>query len=64
MGTDLRDASLVAVIEPDGSVSRAIAKIIRTAGLSEEVFASAEEFVRSKQLANTGCLVVDVHCRA
>jgi FixJ family two-component response regulator len=39
-------------------MSHAIAKIIRPADLSEEVFAGADQLVRSTELPNTGCLVV------
>jgi hypothetical protein len=39
-------------------MSRAIAKIIRPTDLPEEVFAGADQFVRSTELPNTGCLVV------
>jgi FixJ family two-component response regulator len=59
MGSDLRQVPLVAVIEADASVARAVAKLIRSAGFSEEVFASAEQFVRSNQPC-TRCLVIDV----
>jgi FixJ family two-component response regulator len=59
MGSDLRQVPLVAVIEADASVAWAVAKLIRSAGFSEEVFASAEQFVRSNQPC-TRCLVVDV----
>jgi FixJ family two-component response regulator len=59
MDSDLRQVPLVAVIEADASVAWAVAKVIRSAGFSEEVFASAEQFVRSNQ-AHTKCLVVDV----
>jgi len=55
----LRETDVV-VIEADDLVSWAITRIIRTAGLSVEVFASVEQFIRSDQVPFTACLVVDV----
>lgn len=59
MESDLQQVPVVAVIEADASVALAVAKLIRSAGFSEEVFASAEQFVRSNQPC-IKCLVVDV----
>jgi FixJ family two-component response regulator len=55
----LRETDVV-VIEADALVSWAITRVIRTAGLSVEVFASVEQFIRSDQVPFTACLVVDV----
>jgi len=55
----LRETDVV-VIEADDLVSWAITRVIRTAGLSVEVFASVEQFIRSDQVPFTACLVVDV----
>jgi len=57
----LHEVPLVAVIEADNSVGWAVAKAIRSVGIGVDVFASAEQFVRSDQMPSTVCLVLDVN---
>jgi FixJ family two-component response regulator len=59
VGGGLRETDVV-VIEADDLLSWAITRILRTAGLNVEVFASVEQFIRSDQVPFTACLVVDV----
>jgi FixJ family two-component response regulator len=54
-----KNRSLVAIVDDDESVRDAIKRLMRSMGLAAEVFASAEEFLRSPDLNRTGCLVVD-----
>jgi FixJ family two-component response regulator len=49
------------VIGNTESVNSTIARIVRSAGFEVEVFTSAEQFLGSGQIPNTGCLVLDVH---
>jgi FixJ family two-component response regulator len=56
----LRQIPVVAVIVGDDSVAQAAAIVIRSAGLSAEIFASVEQFIRSSQIPFAGCLVLDV----
>lgn len=52
--------STVAVIDDDASVREALRGLLKSAGFRAEVFASAEEFLDSRRLANTACLILDV----
>jgi FixJ family two-component response regulator len=56
----VRKNAVVSVVEADESVSWALARVIRSAGFAVEVFASAEQFIRSAHMARTACLVLDV----
>jgi len=54
-----KNRRIVAIVDDDESVRDAIKRLMRSMGLAAEVFASAEEFLRSPDLNRTGCLVVD-----
>jgi two-component system response regulator FixJ len=51
---------IVSIVDDDASLRAALKGLLRSAGLLVEVFASAEEFLASGQLAGTACLVLDV----
>lgn len=53
-------AALVSVVDDDDSVREALESLIRSVGLVVRVFASAEEFLESRDVGKTGCLVLDV----
>jgi len=53
-------APLVCVVEDDPSVREALAGLIRSAGWSVEVFASAHEFLVREKTAPPSCLVLDI----
>lgn len=53
-------AALVTVVDDDVSVREALESLIRSVGLSVRLFASAEEFLESRDVGKTGCLVMDV----
>jgi FixJ family two-component response regulator len=48
---------LVAVIDDDGSVRKAIGRLLRSAGLSVQMFASAEDFLEAGPAA--ACVILD-----
>jgi len=50
----------VSIVDDDESVREAISNLLRSVGLTTEVFASAEAFLRSERLKNTTCLILDV----
>ena len=50
----------VFVVDDEASVRRAIARLLCSAGLHVETFASAHEFLRSPQPVGPACLVLDV----
>jgi RNA polymerase sigma factor (sigma-70 family) len=55
--------SIVFVVDDDDSLREALKRLIRSIGLQVEVFASAEEFLRRKQLDVPGCLILDIRLR-
>jgi FixJ family two-component response regulator len=56
----IADALLVSVVDDDESVRESLPDLLRELGFSAEVFASAEEFLASRALDRTCCLVLDV----
>ncbi|MBS0408812.1 MAG: response regulator [Proteobacteria bacterium] len=51
---------LVSVVDDDQSVRESLPDLLRSFGLEVRPFASAEEFLASETLGQTGCLVLDV----
>jgi len=51
---------VVAVIEDDESYRGAIQRLLKSAGLSVQSFASAENFLSSGLQHETGCLITDI----
>ena len=55
-----RREAYVSIVDDDVSVRRSTERLLRSAGIQAEAFASAEEFLRSGRVAETGCLILDV----
>jgi FixJ family two-component response regulator len=53
--------SWVAVVDDDDSVRKALARLLHSANLCVETFASAREFLTESPDRAPGCLVLDVH---
>jgi FixJ family two-component response regulator len=53
-------APLVSIVDDDPSVRRSTQRLLRCSGLRAEAFASGEEFLKSKYVADTSCLILDV----
>jgi FixJ family two-component response regulator len=51
---------LIAIIDDDESVRGALQGLMSAAGLHARAFASAEEFLNSGLLRDTGCLIADI----
>src|SRR5580704_13671302 len=51
---------MFAVIEDDESYRAAVARLLKSAGLLVQSFASAEAFLNSGQQHETGCLITDI----
>ena len=51
---------LVAVVDDDESVRESLPDLLREFGFATRSFSSAEEFLTSDSLAQTGCLILDV----
>jgi FixJ family two-component response regulator len=52
--------SVIFVVDDDLSVREAIKSLIKSVGLRVQTFETAQEFLQSKRLDVTGCLVLDV----
>jgi FixJ family two-component response regulator len=55
----MSNLSLISVVDDDISVRESLRCLIRSVGLAVEVFATAEEFLKSDHLRNTRCLILD-----
>ena len=56
----MNNAQLVAIVDDDESVRGALRGLMKEAGLKAETFASAEDFLNSEVLRQTGCLITDI----
>jgi FixJ family two-component response regulator len=52
---------LVSVVEDDRSFRESMCRLMRSLGYTVESFSSATEFLASASLAETACLIADVH---
>jgi FixJ family two-component response regulator len=52
--------SLISVVDDDESMREAVRVLMKSLGFMAEAFASAEEFLNSRQLPRTSCLITDV----
>ena len=50
---------LVAIVDDEASVQRAIRRLVRSAGLEAECFSSAEEFLEAHSRRTCHCLILD-----
>src|SRR6267143_7004584 len=55
-----RARPVVSVVDDDESLRRSLRNLLRSVGFGVETFASAEEFLRSAERENVGCLVLDL----
>jgi FixJ family two-component response regulator len=51
---------MVAVVEDDDSYRVAVQRLLKSAGFSVQLFATAEDFLRSGRQHETGCLITDI----
>ena len=51
---------MVAIVDDDDLMRSALQRLMKSAGLPAQVFASAEEFLKSGQQNEVGCLVADI----
>jgi FixJ family two-component response regulator len=56
----LTDRTLISVVDDDKSMRRMLVRIIGSAGLDVEAFASAEELLESGHIGDSACLILDV----
>jgi FixJ family two-component response regulator len=60
MGRSRKASLFVAVVDDDAGVRAAIESLLHSTGLPTRGFASAEAFLRFKQHAAAGCLILDM----
>ena len=51
---------LISIVDDDLSVVEAMVSLIQSVGYKAKGFLSAEDFLESRQLLNTACLILDV----
>ena len=51
---------LVAIVDDDDSMRSALQGLLKAVGLPAQAFASGEEFLKSGQQRQTGCLIADI----
>jgi FixJ family two-component response regulator len=56
--------SLVSVVEDDQFFRESMRRLMRSLGYAVEAFPSAADFLASPRVAETGCLIADVHMPA
>ena len=54
-------APVIAIVDDDASVRRALQRLVESAGYTVQTFASAREFLAWLPQAQAACLVLDVH---
>jgi FixJ family two-component response regulator len=61
IGDPMSDTGFVYVVDDDASVREGVARLIRSAGVMTQTFASGEEFLATARPKKPGCLVLDVN---
>jgi FixJ family two-component response regulator len=51
---------MVAIVDDDDSFRAALERLLRSAGFPVRSFASAEDFLKSGEQLETGCLIADI----
>jgi FixJ family two-component response regulator len=57
----MMNKALVSVVEDDQFFRESMGRLMRSLGYTVEVFPSAADFLASPRLAETACLIADVH---
>jgi FixJ family two-component response regulator len=55
-----QNGRMVSIVDDDASLRRSLGNLLMSTGLRVETFESAEVFLESGSLDNTGCLVLDL----
>jgi FixJ family two-component response regulator len=56
----MEERRVVAIVDDEKAVCRAIGRLITSAGFKSEIFSSAEEFLRSCRERQPDCLILDL----
>lgn len=54
------DPTLVAVVDDEDAIRKALARLLRSAGLRVQTYASGPEFLRSLATARPACVLLDI----
>jgi FixJ family two-component response regulator len=57
----MNDVPIIAIVDDDASVRRALLRVVESAGYKAETFATAREFIAWLPHGQAACLVLDVH---
>ncbi len=60
----LPEAPLIAIVEDDQFFRASIRQLMRSLGYTVEAFPSAADFLASRRLEETSCLIADIHMPA
>jgi FixJ family two-component response regulator len=60
----LTEAVLISIVDDDQAFGESMRRLLKSLGYAVVVFPSAAQFLASPELADTTCLVVDVHMPA
>ena len=55
---------LVSVVEDDRFLRKSMCRLMRSLGYTVDIFSSAADFLASPRLAETACLIADIHMPA
>ena len=61
MNVVMKDAPIIAIVDDDASIRRALLRVVESAGYQAEAFASSREFLDWLPRNRAACLVLDVH---
>jgi FixJ family two-component response regulator len=54
-------STVISVVDDDQSMSRMLSRVLTSAGFTVKSFGSAEEFLDSKEFADSACLILDMN---
>jgi FixJ family two-component response regulator len=57
----MKDVPIIAIVDDDASIRRALLRVVQSAGYQAEAFASSREFLDWLPRNHAACLVLDVH---
>src|SRR5882757_7422989 len=55
------DSPMIAIVDDDHAAREATKTLVRSLGYQALTFASADEFLKSKQVRGISCLITDLH---
>ena len=58
---DQQHGPTISVVDDDGSMRRALKRLVASLGFKAYTFASAEQFLDSPRVNDTSCLITDLH---